>query len=97
MRCMILACSMGLVAFAGSAKSAEVIYSGEPTDRVVVERYGMADDDYAGDELSYNDESGTVVVRGDRRRAVVIQDRPLNCGTYKYWDGETCADARDRN
>ena len=20
--------------------------------------------------------------------------RPANCGTFKYWDGETCADAR---
>ncbi|MEQ1696525.1 MAG: hypothetical protein ABL901_11855 [Hyphomicrobiaceae bacterium] len=27
---------------------------------------------------------------------VEIESRPLNCGTYKYWDGDTCADARDR-
>lgn len=25
-----------------------------------------------------------------------MQDRPLNCGTYHYWNGDVCVDARNR-
>jgi hypothetical protein len=96
MRLLVLACVMGSIASAGGAKAAEVIYSDRPADRVVVERYGAVSDDEVIDrELSYSADADAPVVRGSRR-TVVIEDRPLNCGTYKYWDGETCADARDR-
>jgi hypothetical protein len=97
MRSIVLACVMGTFACSGAATAAEVIYSSRPADRVVVESYGTASDDEFDDaQLSYNDDADAPVVRGSSRRTVVIQDRPLNCGTYKYWDGETCADARDR-
>jgi hypothetical protein len=26
-----------------------------------------------------------------------VRIRPLNCGTYHYWDGVACVDARDRD
>jgi hypothetical protein len=25
-----------------------------------------------------------------------VERRPVNCGTFHYWDGDSCADARDR-
>jgi hypothetical protein len=96
MRLAIFACAMGTFACASGVKAAEVIYSDRPADRVVVERYGLADDDeFVDGDLAYSDQD-EVVVRGDRRRTVVIENRPINCGTYKYWDGEVCADARDK-
>ena len=97
MRSILVACAMAFIASSSSSRAAETIYSDEPSDRVVVETYSSANSDEYGDgELSYNDDADGPVLRGSSRRTVVIQDRPLNCGTYKYWDGESCADARDR-
>ena len=30
-------------------------------------------------------------------RVMIVPVRPVSCGQYRYWDGETCVDARYHN
>lgn len=91
---LVLATGVGIT----SAKAQEAIivdgddYDGPPVTEVV------PDDDDDDDAVAPYD--GTVVVERytERRyRAPVYgwsEWRPANCGSFRYWDGDSCVDAR---
>jgi hypothetical protein len=85
MRKILIACAMSALAL-GSA-SAQEVYLDDPDDlddETYVETPAFEDADAVEEGLA----PGPRVYGWERTR-------PDNCGTYKYWNGSYCADARD--
>ncbi len=80
------------------ALAALAIGAGAASAQVVVDDYY---DDDAPRVYRYNPDVGprVVVPRTDAYGYVVTPDRPYGrngCGTYRFWNGERCVDARYR-
>ena len=88
---------------AGSSAMAQGVNVDDP-EMVVEEGAGMVVEDYPDDEVVVR--SRTRPYRNPpaaryRERYVPpvygwVQDQPLSCGTYHYWNGDRCVDARNR-
>lgn len=95
MRAGILAAavSMALVTSAGAQDvyvDADVADVYE--DRAYVDEPAYVDEQVIDDVDDIGPEDGVIV--GPRVYGYTYELRPEDCGTFKYWNGEYCADAR---
>ncbi|WP_296204456.1 hypothetical protein [uncultured Hyphomicrobium sp.] len=67
-------------------------------DRAYVDERGYADEPAYVDEQVIDDvddvDPGDGVIVGPRVYGYTYELRPEDCGTFRYWNGEYCADAR---
>lgn len=87
--------TLAFCAFSAGSVSAQEVYLDDADDY---------DDSVAVEAPAYDstyDEDDPVVVE-DHAEGIVVgprvygwsAERPENCGTFRYWNGEVCADAR---
>jgi hypothetical protein len=81
MRSIVAAASAALIVLGGS--------TGAIAQDVEVEVYGGEPYYY-----EYTDPTPPAYRYGSDAPTVVVPVRPLNCGEFRYWDGERCVDAR---
>lgn len=90
--CIVLAASL---ATAGGAVAQEVYVDevDEPAEESYVEESYVESPAYEVEDVAPA-EDGIVVERRETRVYGWSAERPDNCGTFKYWTGGYCADAR---
>jgi hypothetical protein len=79
-----------------------VTLGGASAQEVYVDDADVYDDDTYVEAPAVVEEEPVIVEEGPAAEGVIVgprvygwsEIRPANCGTFKYWDGETCADAR---
>ncbi|WP_439544253.1 hypothetical protein [Hyphomicrobium sp.] len=95
MRAGILAAAVSM-ALMSSAGAQDVYVDADVADvyedRAYIDEPAYVDEQVI-DEFDDVDQDGPVVV-GPRVYGYTYELRPEDCGTFKYWNGEYCADAR---
>ncbi len=91
MRKLVIAAAVATAAMITGANAQEVYVADDyAPDGVIV------DDGYVAAAATDDDDADEVAVESAPVARVYgwSYGRPLNCGTYMYWDGDNCVDAR---
>lgn len=88
----ILAAAMSVALVTSAAAQDVYIDADVYDDRAYVDEPAYVDEQAIDDADDFAPADGVIV--GPRVYGYTYELRPEDCGTFKYWNGEYCADAR---
>ena len=91
MRKLAIAAAVATVAMITGANAQEVYVADDYAPEGVI-----VDDGYVAAAATDDDDADDAAIETDQGARVYgwSYGRPLNCGTYMFWDGDNCVDAR---